>query len=161
MQATITGIPELDRKLANLATKTAKKAARSALGKGMTVLVKSIKSAVPPATTEGHSNRDIKRSIGKKQKRQKQTGIVSAVVGIDVGKKKASQKPQSHLIALGTVERTRDHVGGKFEGRVVSNRRTGKIEGNDFVGAGYRAAAGEAINVMLKAADAVIQKEAK
>ena len=158
MSVVITGVKELDAKLKRLSTKTAKKAARAGLGAGLTVLAKKMRQMAPKATTPGHSNRSIKASIGKRQKKDKVTGITSAVAGIDVGKKKSKQVPQAHLLALGTVVRTRKSVGGKFKGS--ENKGTGKVIGNDFIKRASDAARSEAVSAILAKANEVIQREA-
>lgn len=159
--AVATGIPELDRKLKTLGDAGSRRVARSALGKGMTVIAKRIRAEVPESATKGHGTKNIKASIGKRYAKNRRTGVMQARVGIDVGKKRAQQKPQAHLRALGTVERKRTRIGGFLAGRgKPRSLRTGLVKGVDFVGAGYRASSGEALAVMTQAAEVAIQKEA-
>jgi HK97 gp10 family phage protein len=99
----VTGITELDMKLANLPEKTQKKFARSALSQGMTIIRKAAIKAAPRGPTG-----NLRKSIKSRFKRIKQLGITQAKVGLNVGKRRDTDKtvaPHAHLVALGTVER--------------------------------------------------------
>lgn len=165
----ITGIPVLDRKFKYIAVKVARKACRSALGKGMTIVAREERRRVPRATTPGHSNDKIKTSIRGRQNRQRSTGIVTAKAGIDVGKKRLKSKKArgtiGHLLATGTFPRFRKKARGLFrsmrgtrKGRKVS-MATGFVKPNDFIGEAYSASKSQAMAVMIKTADQVIQRE--
>jgi HK97 gp10 family phage protein len=151
------GFPELIRKLNGLAQKGAQRAATGAIKKGMTVIARGMRSAAP---TPG-----LRKSIGKRFKRKRKDGTVQAKVGIDVGKKRDQQVPEAHFVALGTKQRIRKRIGGKFaylEARPGGprSRRTGRMTANDFVGAGFAASASAATTRIITSLEAEIEREA-
>ncbi|HCS53285.1 HK97 gp10 family phage protein [Rubinisphaera sp.] len=146
----ISGDKELDRVLRLLGEKAIRKMARVSLGKGLTVLARSIRAVVPSATTSGHSNRSIKKAIGRRNKKNRRHGFHEAKAGIHVGKK--SGAPHAHLIGLGT-----DHRYAGFSSRQKGYRgearRTGsaiayrgRIEANDFIKRGLESANSEVLS---------------
>lgn len=161
----ITGIPELDRQFKFIGIKVARKACRSALGRGMTVVAKQIRRNVPKARTKGHTNQELKQSVRGRQVRGRASGIAQAKVGIGVGRPKGSNHLQVPLIALGTTDRKRKRVRGIFRSRsgTLKTRRvsgsTGRMTGNDFVGRAYQTAGNAAVQMMITTAAQVIQKE--
>lgn len=171
----VTGIPQLDAKLKDIAIRVARKASTAALRAGMTIVAQGIRREVPRAETPGHGTEGLKRSIKGRQTRQRSTGIMTAKVGVKVGAsgeevnahrwgKEASQQV-FHLLALGTKKR---YTGSKGVGyrhrRIVQTgnprRYTGFVRPNAFVKRGFAGSSGLALTTMLKKADQVIQKEA-
>lgn len=117
MQATITGDRELDRLLYRLGDDIVAKMAHKSIGKGLTVVARAIRNAVPAAKTSGHSNRSIKRAIGRKNKRYKRGHLQFAKAGVAVGGAKKKGAPHAHLLALGT-----DHRYAGFSSRQKGSR---------------------------------------
>ena len=124
---------------------------RSSVRKGMTVMVKSVRGIIPPATTDGHSTESIKRSIRHALKKNPISTVTEAKLGVNVGSRsletlgrqawrralkhgaKAAplnrsreDVPHSHLYIMGTADR--------FTGKKVVDRKqeiittkTGKV----------------------------------
>ncbi|MSR60295.1 MAG: hypothetical protein EXS05_22085 [Planctomycetaceae bacterium] len=144
MSATVTGLPELDRKLKDLADKTVNKAMRAGFGAGLRVIVKGIKSEVPA------QYKDAKRAIGGRidKKGGANRDEVRARAGVGVGMKKekidkasAKQKGKRakrkgvgigarnlHWFILGTAERSTGskRTGSHKAGAVSQRKLTGK-----------------------------------
>lgn len=171
----ITGIPELDRKLAYLSKDVARKASRSALAVGMTVIRNAIRARVPlKAKTPGHALDAYKESIKGSQKRQRKTGIAEAKVGIAVGKGvfKLRNWQVFHLLALGTADRYtgRKRIRGKVLGkwkwlniwRKTGNpvHYTGRLQSDDLVKRGTFAAWPTALRQMVNQVAIVVAREA-
>lgn len=83
---TITGDKAIDRKLKRLAGSGQRRVARSGIGKGMTVLSRGIRNAIPP------KYKSAKKAIGRRNKKNKKTHQHEAVVGLGVGKQRKSKK---------------------------------------------------------------------
>lgn len=170
----ITGIPELDRKLRYLSTTVAKKAARSALGMGMTVLAQSTRAMVGPALTPGHSLEEFKRSIRGTQKRERTTGVFQAKEGILVGKRGAKLRNWQvfHLLSIGTRDRytgrkrQRAKLNGKwkwtnqYKNTGNPRRYTGRMRYQTFFRRGFAAGWPTALRVMVNQVAVVIAREA-
>lgn len=100
----IVGSQRLRNKLSKLADKDIRRIDRNALNKGMTVIQKGIKSEIPSG------QKDLKKTIGKRFKKNRRKGLKEAKVGAGVGKKKKQKegaKDQWYLFLLltGTAER--------------------------------------------------------
>lgn len=142
---TITGDKRLDRKLRHLAGKAQRKVVRAGIGKGMTILSRGIRNAIPP------SQKSAKKTIGRRHKKNKITGQYEAKVGLGVGKQTKSKKQRDpsrpgvgiskaniHWLVLGTKGRHKD-----------TGQRTGRMEkAPDWVKQGVRATEKEAYNAM-------------
>lgn len=109
---TITGDKKIDRKLNRLTGSGQRRVARSGLGKGMTVLSRGIRNAIPP------KYKSAKKTIGRRNKRNKTTKKHEAIVGLGVGKRRKSKKQRNpskpgvgisraniHWLVFGTPER--------------------------------------------------------
>lgn len=108
-----------------------KRAARSGISAGMTVLVRAIRSAAPVGETGA-----VKRSIGRRIVKERGSDKITGKVGINVGKKtvaRGKHAPHGHLVALGTGERRR-----------TSGGSTGRMPANRFVSQATKAAHGRA-----------------
>lgn len=137
MATSFTGDRALDRRLASLEKREAKKFARKAINAALTIANKSIKSEAP--------SKRVRKSIGKRFKKNKRTNVTEAKAGINVGKKRGAntRAPHAHLVALGTRRRKRRRLGGWAKGR-SGKLRTGRMRAVDgrFVKRGMRSASG-------------------
>ena len=85
----LTGVRQLDRKLASLSSKVVRKVASPAVNRALTVLKKGIQSEIPA------QYKSAKKAIGKrfnKAKTGEQRGLVVAKVGAGVGADAKSRK---------------------------------------------------------------------
>lgn len=145
MAAVITGDKALDRKLARLAGRDSGRARRAAAKAGITEIAKGIRSEVPVGPTK-----NLKKSIGGRVAKAKggpQKGVTEAKAGVNVGKKRGKRAPHAHLVGLGTKERTRRKLGGKFAGvenPTAEQLGTGAMPADDFVRRGFDKASGAA-----------------
>lgn len=164
----ITGDKELDLMFRRLAEKAAKNVAFAGIRAGMRVIVKGIKSEIPPHMKEA------KKAIGSRFKRNtgKKDGVVQAKVGAAVGKKKSVQaaaakkakathgkgkKPgvgitsrNIHWLLLGTGDRTQKTTG----------RRTGIMPGMSAVRLGFNKSEAAAIQKIKEVMRKGIAREA-
>lgn len=111
---TITGDKKIDRKLKRLKTSSQRKIGRAMTGAMQTELLRGIRSVVPP------KQKSLKKTLGRRNKRNKKTGVYEAKVGFGVGKQAKSKKNRDprkpgvgitksnvHWFILGTVQRIR------------------------------------------------------
>ncbi len=163
--STITGDKELDRLLLQLGRDVVGKVTHRSLGKGLTVLARAIRNAVPAAMTPGHSNRSIKQSIGRRTKRYKRADLYFAKAGVAVGAARKKGAPHAHLLAMGT-----DHRYAGFSSRESGHRgdfrRTrsviayrGRVAAADFVRRGLAVAGDAAMQRIREAFLADVTKE--
>ena len=99
-------IEKLDRKLHDLATRIVRKASMAAIRRASAIVVVAMKDRVPPATTPGHSVVSTKKTIRYKVLPKKSPDVVTSRIGVIAGGSR-DKRPHAHLIALGTVIRTR------------------------------------------------------
>lgn len=156
MSVRITGVKKVDRRLKRLALKDAKRIGRAAINKGMTPVVKEIRKATPKGPTG-----TLKKAVGKRNKKNRRTGIQEAKVGYNVGLKHRKAKPgakrkpkkrapHAHLFGIGTKSRS-----------WKSGKSTGRMPGNKAVGKAYRASAQKSLAVMKQSVDDGIKKAAR
>ena len=133
-----TGERALDRRLEKLGEREAKKIARKAINKALTLLAKSIKEEAPSKRT--------RKAIGRRFKKNKRTGVTEAKAGVNVGKKRgaSTRAPHAHLIVTGTGNRSRRRLGGWAAGG-SGRKGTGRMRPVDtgFVDRGIRRAGGK------------------
>ena len=138
--------------------------ARSTLGAGLTVINKAQRQAAPVGPTG-----NLKANIGKRNERNKRSGVFEAKTGIGVGKKSTKLRkgivnaPHGHLVALGTKPRTRKTIGGKFsylKNPTQQQLSTGTMPSNPFIKQAYESARGNAQSRMKKAAEKSLAREA-
>lgn len=132
------GRRELQALFNRLDVKMERKHVRRGLAKVMQVLAKSIKRQVPKAKTKGHSNRNLKRSVGWTVKlRDKRTKKPVAKVGFNVGVKaaKRGQKPKGRqgvyyapFVFIGTARRKTKRSKAN-RGRIVGNNTVPRAVG--------------------------------
>lgn len=162
----VTGVPELEAAMRHLSDKAADRVAKAALGGGGSYLARQIRKFAPKRT--GALRKSIRYRFIKGRGRQR----VTAKVGVNVGKQKKDENgnfvsrsaPHAHLVALGTVQRTRKTIGGKFAYiRHPTERQlnTGSVRPQDFVKAGTAAATAGIIQAMKKRAIKALEREAK
>jgi hypothetical protein len=161
----ITGDRELEKTLKTLADKAADQIARSAIGAGLTVMKGAIKKAAPVGNTGM-----LKKSIGSRFERAKKGRPVVAKAGINIGKRKKNRPhkvaigPHAHLIALGTDDRIRNRIGGKFaylKNPTPRQRFTGRVTPNGFVKAATLSSTARVAAVMKKRAQKKLDDWAK
>lgn len=83
----------------------AMKAAKRGLNASLAIIGRGQRAAVPKAMTPGHSNDEVKKSIGKSVK---QVGVSRQLIGksgIGAGKKRGTFNPVGVFIAVGTIDR--------------------------------------------------------
>jgi hypothetical protein len=111
----------------------------------------------------------IKKAIGRQIKKGNQGGVWFAKAGVNVGLKTGGPKraPHGHLVALGTKERLRKHIGGRFaylDAAAQKNQRmlsTGTMPANDFVGRGYLKTIGKAMSTLERRVEKKLNAEVK
>jgi len=172
-QVKIIGLPQLEKTLEGMASKAADKVSVSALGGGLAVLRTEIRKEAPQGESGGVKKEIGARFIKAKGKLQK----VSAKAGVGVGKrkrtddrKKGSKKtykeavgPHGHLVALGTDDRFREKIGGRFAyitNATLEQLHTGRMDPNAFVERGKTKAQPKILPAMLKRAKKALTREA-
>jgi hypothetical protein len=154
--AIVTGDRELDRRLAHLSDKGAKRAGRAAINAGLTVVAKAIRAAVPPVETPGHRKSSITKAVGSRNKKNRTTGVQEAKAGFGVGKKRGRVAPHAHLLALGTDDR---HTGSKRDrrrgatGRISTGAERafrGRVKPSRVVPRGYAASQSDAMKKIIQ-----------
>lgn len=161
----ITGDKALERRLVFLGDKAADRVARSAQGAKLTVINKAQKAAAPVGPTG-----NMKANVGKRNEKQKRTGIFEAKTGINVGKQSSKKRrgvkraPHGHLVALGTKPRFRKALGGRFEYIRKPSREqlsTGTMPANPFIRTSTASALGAANAKAQTQATKALAREAK
>lgn len=137
MSGQVTGINELDKALANLDTKVARKVTRTAVNAGLTAMAKGIRTAISAAPISPQLKRALKRAVGKRFNRTRRgSKDMSAKAGFGVGKKRKTRVAKrsgktkggvglsaanAHWFLLGTKDRT-TKTSGRYTGRIVAVR---------------------------------------
>jgi hypothetical protein len=166
MQATLTGVKEIDQAIRKLSSKEGDKVAKAAISGGLAELAKSIKKEAPKGATG-----TLRKSIGKRFERQKGQKLVTAKAGVNVGKQKKTAEsmngkpraPHSHLVALGTQPRTRKKIGGKWSyitDPTDKQLSTGVMPSNPFVRLGTSKAQSKILGKMTKNAAKAMERQA-
>ena len=99
MSTTITGMKEIDSKLRHLSGRAARTIARKAVNAGSAELVKGIKADTPKGPTrknETHRPGALKRSVGKRFKKGRKSGLYEGKAGYNVGKKRSNRNFAPH-----------------------------------------------------------------
>lgn len=117
----ITGIAEVDRRLKRIEGRDARRIARNAVDKGLTVGRRAVAGGVPVGKTK-----QLKKAIGRRFKKNRNTDLYEGKIGINVAKKKERQARHGHLVGAGTTRR-----------RTRSGANRGVMKANDFVSAGW------------------------
>lgn len=142
----VTGDRELEQQLLKLARRDTRRVVRNATNKGLTHISKAIRQQAPVGKTKA-----VRKTIGKRFARSRQTGQMEAKAGIDVGKRNRkgtkTRAPHAHLSALGTKER--------FTQRGASR---GVMPQNDFVTRGFQASQATAAGIMTSELRSGIEK---
>jgi len=140
----VVGFSAMRKRLSVLASpKIRDRIAKSGLGSGLNIVRTGIRKEGP---------KGIRGAIGRKIKKGKSQGSWFAYAGINVGKMGGGNRKYTfgfgHLVALGTAERHRDKLGGKFksiENPTDDQLSTGEMPSNDFVKRGYSNSIGRAM----------------
>jgi HK97 gp10 family phage protein len=139
----ITGLKELQKRLATLPDRVQRKAMRPAVSAGATMIVRAQKSKAP------RESGLLKKSIGKKIVTNKKTQSVTAVIGprksVTGEYKGKLRKPSryAHLADKGFIDESGEHH-----------------PGNGFVTTSLDEAGGQALNAMTSKLGDGIEKEA-
>lgn len=166
MQATLTGVKEIDSALRKLSSKEGDKVAKAAISGGLAELSKAIKKEAPKGETGL-----LRKSIGKRFEKANGKKLVTAKAGVNVGKQKKTAEgmnsrktaPHSHLVALGTAARTRKKIGGKFsyiQNPTATQLSTGTMPSNPFVRLGTGKAQSKILGKMTKNAAKAMERQA-
>lgn len=164
-RAILTGDKQIERLLRGLQDKAADRVAKSVINAELTALVKAQRRLAPVGKTGR-----LKKSLGKSLKRKAKTDY-RAKAGLNVGtktekslqtKKGRGQANHGHLVALGTRQRFRKTIGGKFA-YVVRPSSTqlsaGVMPRNDFIRRATAQATAGLQAAGLKAAAKAIKRE--
>lgn len=142
--AVLDGLDDLQAELQQLGDTVGGRIAAKAVRRGQSVIRKAIAAEAPRGSTGS-----LRRSIGSRFRKRRKRGELSAIVGINVGKRvkplatrtgktrAANSAPHGHLAALGTQERS-----------TRSGAKRGRMPANNFVGRGFRRSAGSAAAVV-------------
>lgn len=156
----ITGDKALDAKLSVLKTSVAQKLAKYALQAMASKLAAAIRKEAPVGPTK-----NLKKLVGSRVVLTKD-GIITAKVGLNVGKKTVKRKgrlaPHAHLVALGTEPRFRQTIGGRYgfyKNPTQQEMRTGVMPANPFVRFGVASGMSSARAAMMKNATKNLAKE--
>lgn len=166
MQATLTGVKEIDAVIRKLSSKDGEKIAKAAISGGLSELAKGIKSEAPVGPTK-----NLKKSIKGRFNKSKGGKFISAKAGPNVAKQKQTadgmnrrgRAPHSHLVALGTQPRTRKKIGGKFSYITRPTNKqlsTGVMPANPFVRVGAAKAQSKILPRMTKNAAKAMERQA-
>jgi hypothetical protein len=155
---TVNGDDLINRKIEKLIAKGSKSATRAGFSKGMTIIARGIRNAVPPKA------KSVKKAVGQRFNKTKGKHKISAKVGLGVGKRTKSKKERNpnrpgvgiskvnvHWWELGTKKRTTE-----------KGKSTGKMpKGSSVVRQGYEATKSEARKVIIATMKAKIKADAK
>lgn len=157
---TFTGDKAIDAKLATLQTKVGARLARYALKAGVSKLASAIRKAAPVGPTG-----NLKKSVGSRIE-EKGRGVFVAKTGLNVGKRSVKRRgrmaPHSHLVAIGTQQRYRQSLGGRFafvKHPTSQQLSTGVMPANPFVKVAAAGAQSSAVAAMRKNVERNLAKE--
>lgn len=157
----IQGSTELNAVLKSLETNGIARVAKSVVGAGATVIRRNIAKMAPVGETGS-----VKKSIGRRVIKDRVSGLVSAKIGVNVGKRtklKGRHAPHAHMVAAGTRPRFRKRIGGRFafiKNPTTSQLRTESTPANPFVAAGFSAGQAGAVAAMKKQFAKSLEREA-
>jgi len=114
---------------------------------GTTPVAAAQRKAAPRNKKNQSREYRLHKAIGKRTKKKKGT-VVSAKVGINIGRKGTKRAPHGAIVTLGTKRRKTDGTG--------ANR--GRMPRNDFIKRATRSARPEAQRRMKTKAEAEIEK---
>ena len=161
----MTGDKQIERMLRGMQNRDADRISKSCTRAALGEYRKEIRKAAPVGKTK-----ELKASIGARLERKRKTNIVTAKVGINVGKRskkaiasrgKTHRAPHGHLVALGTQHRKRTRLGGKFASIVNptdAQLSTGVMPSNKFVSEASARAKPKAHAAMLRKVKLEIRK---
>lgn len=153
MHAEITGLPELDRNFLAVGSGIGR-VAKAGIFAGLGPMVKRMKALAPVNRRRYKSKRAkpglLRRSIARRMKKDKRTGVSAGMAGINVGRKSgaALRAPHGHLVALGTSARS-----------TKRGKSRGIMPANDFISRAERESEAESLEATRKAVSLAIEKE--
>lgn len=158
----VSGDDLINKKIQKLIAKGSKSASRAGISKGMTIIARGIRKAIPP------KQKSVKKTVGQRFNKTKGKHKIDAKVGLGVGKKSKSKKERDpnrpgvgiskenvHWWELGTANRTRTTK----DGRDVSTGRMPK--GPSVVRQGFESTKNEARKAIIATMKAKIKADAK
>ncbi|MGE0105115.1 MAG: hypothetical protein AB7G12_12770 [Thermoanaerobaculia bacterium] len=156
----LTGDKELDGKLRDLDRDMQRKIAGKANNAGLMEILKAQRDAAP--------NKRLKRALGKRNKRNRRTGMQEGKVGLNVGKRGPKQFQQGHLLTLGTEDRWTGSKKRNSRRGIVQVLKTaatrafrGRIKPNDWIRQATKRALGTAAQVAASKAWELIREAVK
>jgi len=129
--------------------------AKAGLGSALNIVRTGIRKEAPKRT--GH----LRGGIGRKVKKGKGPGVWVAKAGVRVGQTKNDVRT-GHLVALGTGQRHRGSLGGKFayiQKPTEDQLSTGSMPENDFVKRGYAKTIGRAMATLERRVEKKLASE--
>ncbi len=122
IQARVTGLEDLFKRMEGLKAAVQKKILRKALGEASKVVLKAAKASLD-GMTSGDATGQTRRSLGRRTKTFRNTGVVVVIIGPRTGFKVALPGGQWHnpTNIAHLIERGRQAVAARNQ-RVLSNR---------------------------------------
>ena len=126
----ITGVEAIDGRLRHLVGRDARRIARNAVNQGLTVAKRSIVAAAPVG-----KKHLLRRDIGKRFKKSRESGLYEGKVGVQVGIKVNNRKTAyAPTIAVGSNQ-------VRFTQKTKTKQNRGMVtKKNDFVKRGWSSA---------------------
>lgn len=87
LQSRITGVASVDRRLALLESKVARRIVRKSTTAGLKVVSDAIRAEIKAAPISPQLKRSLARTVGRRFKKSRKTGQLEAKAGVAVGKK--------------------------------------------------------------------------
>lgn len=152
----IEGFTAMQNRIAILAdSKVGDRIAKTGLGSALNIVKTGIKREAPKGT--GH----LRGGIGRKVMKGKAPGVWFAKAGVRVGKVKNDVRI-GHIVALGTAQRLRKSLGGKFafiKQPSEEQLSTGAMPANAFVQRGYSKTIGRAMATLERRVEQKLASE--
>lgn len=167
---TMAGLKETIETISAL-PKKGKRAARQAMNRGLTVVVRGIKGKIGNrAKTKGHSLTRIRRAIGRRVSDGRTPHTLRGKVGFGVGKRRGSYPPHGLFKLWGTKDRYTGAVKKRYRPFGVKSsfekstgkarRYRGRVPEGTFIEEGFASSSAEAAKVMEAVAANAILREA-
>lgn len=101
----VTGIEEIDRKLATLASRQANQIARSSINAGLTVIARQIRTEIDSEPISQDLKKALKATVGKRLETKRSKYGASAKAGFGVGKNTRARAARAAKRAAGRAGR--------------------------------------------------------
>lgn len=150
----VTGHKQVDRALKRLERKSANRAARAGLNKGVRLGAKLTKAKVPSKL------KTVRAAIGHSVKKDKR-GITQAKFGAAVGKSRRKKPPKRSTSGGVGIGRANLHwwIQGTTTRRHKSGRNTGKMPENQIIRQTVRSGKTQIMNAIIEGATKAINRE--